>query len=67
MHISCRLDFTPTAEELEEVERRFAVEGFGKCLVLPDNFVQSATPFVEGYITDFNAGVHKYTSLINSP
>ena len=50
-----RLDFTPTAEELEDVEKRFSVEGFGSRLVIPENFVETVPVYVEGTRTDFNA------------
>lgn len=50
------MDFTPTAEELKDVEARFAVEGFGDRLVIPENFVETVPPFQDGSMTDYNAG-----------
>ena len=40
-----RLDFTPTEDELSDVEQRFAVEGCGKRLVIPENFSQTLSPY----------------------
>lgn len=48
--------FTPTAKELEEVKRRFLVKGSEEFLVIPENFVRTASSFVDGSRTDFYAG-----------
>ena len=53
---TCRLDFTPTEEELSEVEKLFEVEGFGKRLIIPENFTTTIPAFVEGSKTDYEAG-----------
>ena len=51
-----RLAFTPTEEELIDVEQRFAVEGCGKRLVIPENFSRTLSPYSEGTSVDHNAG-----------
>ena len=57
-----RVSFTPTEKELSEVEKMFAVEGFGKHLVIPKNFAPTVTPFAEGSKTDYSAG--RYVRLL---
>ncbi len=56
-----RLDFSPTNEELTEVGKSFAVEGCGNHLVIPENFVETLPPYVEGSKTDYNAGMYIHT------
>ena len=47
---TCRWQFTPTAEELDNV-----IETFGD-LTLPENFVATVTPYSEGARINNRAG-----------
>ena len=49
------MDFTPTEEELRDVEERFQVEGCGQRLVIPENFAPTVPPYKEGDPVDHGA------------
>ena len=50
-----RVDFSPTEDELREIEESFGAEGCGHRLVIPENFTVTVPPYVEGERVDHNA------------
>lgn len=51
-----RMSFTPTEEELLEVQQRFSEEGEDSHLYVPDNFAVTIPAYVDSEQVDYKAG-----------
>ena len=52
----CRLQFTPTEEELLDIQERFSEEGSKSHLYIPENFVATGTSYVANSPVNYSAG-----------
>lgn len=54
-----RVLFTPTEEELLDIRERFSEEGSAGHLYIPENFVLTASSYVESTPVDYSAGAQE--------
>ena len=55
--------FTPTAEELLDIQQRFSTEQSDSHFYIPENFTVTVPAYVENELVDYNTGKLCYSSL----